>query len=418
MPPEHLAEYVTRVERFCNDLGTDVAYYAHASAGCVHIRPLINAKDARDVDKLPQITRFSAELLGQYGGSLSSEHGDGRARSWLNEEFFGKELYGLYRQVKEIFDPEHLLNPGSVVEAQPMTENLRYGPAYDVISLQERVDFSEDMGFHRAIEMCNGAGICRKRTTGTMCPSFMVTREEEHSTRGRANMLRAAISGRLPAEAFTGPRMYEVMDLCIGCKACKAECPSSVDMAKIKFEWLAHYYEENGTPLRARLFGDIARLNRLGSGWRAPLANWTLNNGAVRALLEKVVGISRERTLPPFAREPFTTWYEKNVGRQNTPFALRPVVLFNDTFNTYNDPHIAIAATEVLQEAGFDVTLPGHRCCGRPMISKGLVEQARAAARDVVDRLAPLRRAGRSHRGSGAELPAFPARRIPFIAAG
>ena len=394
VPPEHLAEYVTRVETFCNELGTDVAYYAHASAGCVHIRPLINAKDARDVAKLPQITQFSAELLGQYGGSLSSEHGDGRARSWLNEAFFGKELYGLYRQVKQIFDPEHLLNPGSVVEAEPMTENLRYGPEYDVISLREHVDFSEDMGFHRAVEMCNGAGICRKRTTGTMCPSFMVTREEEHSTRGRANMLRAAISGQLPAEAFTSPRMYEVMDLCIGCKACKAECPSSVDMAKIKFEWLAHYYEENGTPLRARLLGDIARLSRLSSGWRAPLANWALNNGAVRTLMEKAVGISRERSLPSFAREPFTAWYEKHVAPKNTPYALRPVVLFNDTFNTYNDPHVAIAATEVLQEAGYDVTLPGHACCGRPMISKGLVEQARAAARDVVDRLAPYAEQG------------------------
>ncbi|HSM55180.1 MAG TPA: FAD-linked oxidase C-terminal domain-containing protein [Candidatus Sulfomarinibacteraceae bacterium] len=394
VPPEHLADYVTKVERFCHDLGTDVAYYAHASAGCVHIRPLINSKTAKDVEKLPQITRFSVELLGRYGGSLSSEHGDGKARSWLNREFFGPELYDLYCQVKQTFDPHGILNPGTVVEAPPMTENLRYGPAYNVISLHEHLDFSEDQGFHRAVEMCNGAGICRKRTTGTMCPSFMVTREEEHSTRGRANMLRAALSGRLPAEELTSQRMYEVMDLCIECKACKAECPSSVDMAKIKFEFLAHYHEANGTPLRARLFGDIARLSRLSSGPLAPLANRAIQNGAVRALMEKTVGISRRRSLPPFAREPFTAWFQKHHAQRSSQYALKPVVLFNDTFNTYNDPHVAIAATEVLQAAGYDVVLPGHRCCGRPMISKGLVDQARAAARDTVSKLVPYARQG------------------------
>jgi Fe-S oxidoreductase len=371
-----------------------VAYYAHASAGCVHIRPLINTKVASDVAKLPRITQFSAELLGQYGGSLSSEHGDGRARSWLNERFFGKELYDLYCQVKEIFDPQQILNPGTIVEAGPMTENLRYGAAYEVIPLQEHLDFGEEMGFHRAVEMCNGAGICRKRTAGTMCPSFMVTREEEHATRGRANLLRAALSGRLPAEAFTGQRLYEALDLCVECKACKAECPSSVDMAKIKVEFLAHYYEANGTPLRARLFGDIARLSRLGSGRLAPLANWALGNGAVRWMMERTLGIGRARTLPAFAREPFTAWYEKHHAASNTAHALKGVVLFNDTFNTYNDPHVAIAATEVLQAAGYDVVLPGHRCCGRPMISKGLVAQARTAARETIEKLAPFAEQG------------------------
>src|SRR5690606_24707524 len=161
VPPQHLAEYVTRVERFCNDLGTDVAYYAHASAGCIHIRPLINAKDARDVTKLSQITQFSVDLLGEYGGALSSEHGDGRARSWINEYFFGAGLYGLYQQVKQIFDPQNILNPGMVVDAGPMDQNLRYGESYEVIPLKPHIDFSHEHGFDRAIEMCNGAGICR-----------------------------------------------------------------------------------------------------------------------------------------------------------------------------------------------------------------------------------------------------------------
>ena len=391
VPPEHLAEYVTRVEQFCNSLGTRVAYYAHASAGCIHIRPLINTKVATDVAKLPAITRFSAELLGEYGGAMSSEHGDGRARSWVNEFFFGKELYGLYQQVKQTFDPRSLLNPGNLVDAGPMTENLRFGPAYKVLPLREHLDFGPDLGFHRAVEMCNGAGICRKKTTGTMCPSFMVTREEEHSTRGRANMLRAALSGQLPEEALTGRQMAATMDLCISCKACKAECPSSVDMAKIKTEFLAHYYEANGTPLRARLFGHIAALSRLSSGPQAALANRLLAGRPMRRAMERLLGISAQRTLPPFAAQPFTTWFRSH---SQPPAPRRKVVLFNDTFNTYNYPEVAIAATELLEAAGFEVVLPGHRCCGRPALSKGLVAQARAQARQTVRKLAPYARQG------------------------
>ncbi|MGD8585294.1 MAG: FAD-binding and (Fe-S)-binding domain-containing protein, partial [Chloroflexota bacterium] len=273
VPPEHLADYVHKVETFCNDIGTNVAYYAHASAGCIHIRPLVNTKQASEVAKMPQIVRFSVDLLRGYGGSYSSEHGDGRARSWLNEHFFGPELFGLYKCVKRAFDASNILNPGNIVASENMTDNLRYGEDYAVTPIKTHLDFSEDMGFDRAVEMCNGAAVCRKRTVGTMCPSFMVTREEEHSTRGRANALRAALSGKLPPGSLTSKRMFEVMDLCIECKSCKAECPSSVDMAKIKFEFLAQYYEANGTPLRTRLFGHIGTINRLGSGSLAPVAN-------------------------------------------------------------------------------------------------------------------------------------------------
>ena len=391
VPVEHLAEYVTKIEKFCNDRGTRVAYYAHASAGCVHIRPLINAKEASEVAKLPEITGFSVDLLKGYGGSLSSEHGDGRARSQFNQHFFGPELYGLYQQTKRIFDPKGIMNPGMVVDAGPMTEQLRYGASYQVVQLQEHIDFSEDMGFHRAVEMCNGAGICRKRTTGTMCPSFMVTREEEHSTRGRANMLRAALSGTLPDHKLTDKRMYEAMDLCIECKACKAECPSSVDMAKIKFEFLAQYHDKNGTPLRTRFFGQIPRLTKLTSGFLAPLANWSLRLGITRSILDFVMGISKYRTLPSFAPRPFTTWFKQRTVQEGT----KPkVVLFNDTFNTYNSPEVAIAATEVLEAAGFEVLLSNHGCCGRPMISKGLVDQARKAARQTVDALIPFVKQG------------------------
>lgn len=388
VPPEHLAEYVTKIEDFCRGLGTEVAYYAHASAGCVHIRPLINAKKAEEVAKLSEIIAFSVELLHGYGGALSSEHGDGRVRSWMNERFFGPDLYRLYQDVKRTFDPDNLLNPGNIVDAPPVGEKLRYGDGYAFIPLETKLDFSAEMGFDRAVEMCSGMGICRKKTTGTMCPSFMVTREEEHSTRGRANALRAALSGCLPAGELTSRRMYDVMDLCIECKACKAECPSNVDMAKIKFEFLAQYHEANGTPLRAKLFGDIARQSRLASGRTAPAVNALLRAKPVRAAMERALGISRNRTLPPFAREPFTDWFARHgAGSNGAASKARRVVLFNDTFNTYNHPHVSIAATEVLEAAGYEVVLPGHFCCGRPMISKGLVEEARAAAADTVAHL-------------------------------
>jgi FAD/FMN-containing dehydrogenase/Fe-S oxidoreductase len=405
VPPEHLAEYVEKVERFCNDKGTDVAYYAHASAGCLHIRPLINSKKAAEVAKLPEITQFSVDLLRGYGGSFSSEHGDGRARSWLNEHFFGPDLYGLYRQVKDIFDPARIFNPGNIVEAGPMTENLRYGAAYELIPLTPHIDFSEHEtgnagttpsgGFNRAVEMCNGAGICRKRTIDTMCPSVMVTREEMHATRGRANLLRAAMSGVLPPSEFTGKQMWEAMDLCIECKACKAECPSAVDMAKIKFEWLAQYYDVHGVPLRSKLFADFGRFGKLGSGAMAPLANWGANLGVVRSGMEKVLGVSKKRQLPPFARQSFMSLFENGqLPIVNGQLSMGQVVLFVDPFTNYNYPHIGIAAVEVLAAAGFEVVAVPVADDGRPAISKGLVDKAKAAAQDIVAALRPFAEKG------------------------
>ena len=398
VPPEHLAEYVTRLEKFCNDLGTDVAYYAHASAGCIHIRPLINNKIATEIAKMPQIVEFAADMLHGYEGSLSSEHGDGRARSWINERFFGPQLYELYRQVKHIFDPSGLFNPGNIVDAGPMTENLRYGEDYQMIELTPYLDYSEDMGFDRAVETCNGAGICRQRITGTMCPSFMVTRDEKHSTRGRANALRAVLSGQLPSSELTGPDLYEVMDLCVSCKACKAECPSAVDMAKIKFEYLAHYHKAHGKPLRSRLFGHIGSLNRLGSGSLAPLSNAVLKSGVGKSLLGSTMGISRERELPTLARTSLSTWFKQHkrqvVPVNPTPLATPQVALFHDPFTNYNTPEIGIAAVELLEAAGFEVLWPEHKDDGRPFISKGLVDEARAAARDTLTHLLPLAEKG------------------------
>jgi Fe-S oxidoreductase len=392
VPVEHLAEYIQRIEEFCDGIDTRVAYYAHASAGCLHVRPMIDTKQATEIGKLTEILSFSAELVSGYGGALSSEHGDGRARSWMNERFFGRDLYALFREVKEIFDPQNLLNPGNIVDAPAMTEDLRFGADYQVHLPAEQVDFRHDLGLDRAIEMCNGAGSCRKPSGGTMCPSYMVTLDEEHSTRGRANALRAVLSGRLPTSEWTSPRMHEVMDLCVSCKACQAECPSSVDMAKIRFDFLARYNSVHGIPLRSLLLAHMPDLNRFFSGPLSGLANASLRNPLVRFGLEKLLGVSRQRTMPTFSRQPFTTWFQKRT----TPASRQgpEVVLFHDTWNTFNTPRVSIAATELLEAAGFDVSLPGHRCCGRPMISKGLLDEARLAALDTVNRLAPLAERG------------------------
>ena len=384
VPPEYLADYVTKIEKFCNDLGTKVAYYAHASAGCLHIRPLINTKLAKEVEKLPRISTFAVELLSQYGGSLSSEHGDGRSRSWLNEYFFGKDLYHLYKKTKKIFDPDNILNPGIIVDAQDMRENLRYGDTYTVKEINTKYDFRENQGFNRAVEMCNGAGICRKTTTGTMCPSFMVTGEEEHSTRGRANALRAALSGELDFKEFTSKRMFDVMDLCIECKACKSECPSMVDMAKIKFEFLTQYYDHHPIPLRTRLFAYMPDLSRIFSGSFSKIINWINSLKITRFILDSSLRITKHRKLPEFVSESFTEWYKKNRGKDNTDKDSPKVVLFPDTFNNYHEPQVLRSALEVLESLGFNVLLPKPCCCGRAAISKGLFKKAKAAAQNTV----------------------------------
>ncbi len=333
---------------------------------------------------------MSPSLLGDYGGALSSEHGDGRVRSWLNEAFYGPELYGLFREVKRTFDPHNLFNPGNIVDAPPIDRDLRHGPGYATIELRPKLHFGRGMADE--IEMCNGAGVCRKLTTGAMCPSFMATRDEEHSTRGRANMLRAAISGRIPAAELASPRMYQVMELCVSCKTCKAECPSSVDMAKLKTEFLGQYYDHHRRPLRDHLFANIDRLSRLGSGWRAPLANRVLSWGLTKTVLDRGFGISRERTLPHFARQPFTL---PRVDRTPRAALSRPtVLLFVDTYNAYSYPHVAEAACAVLQAAGLRVQVSPLTDCGRPALSKGMIERARRQADRVLDLLEPQARMG------------------------
>ena len=386
--PEALPDYVKRFDQIVRDHGTSAGYYGHASVGCLHIRPLIDLKLQEGVDRMVSIATEVCDLVLEFGGSVSGEHGDGLVRSVWNEKMFGPTLYNAFREVKRAFDPKGIMNPGKIVDPPPMTENLRVDPTYRTLGLSTGFAFSEEGSFAGAIEMCNGQGACRKVQSGTMCPSYMATRDEEHSTRGRANALRAAISGALPVDALAGERLYEVMDLCLECKGCKAECPSNVDMAKLKYEFLDRYHRTNGYPLRNRIFGNISRLSRLASFF-APLSTWALREPAIKELLEKAAGIDSRRTLPPFAGQSFVQWFRARGGSPSSAAVKGKVLLFPDTFTNYNRPELGVAATKVLERLGYQVVVPSTRCCGRPMLSAGMMDKARRNARYNMDLVYP-----------------------------
>jgi FAD/FMN-containing dehydrogenase/Fe-S oxidoreductase len=389
--PAKLPEFIRRFREILTRHNAIAGYYGHCSVGCMHVRPFINLKEESEVKKMTAIAAEILELVLEFHGALSGEHGDGLARSHFNERLYGPALYDAFRQIKRAFDPKSLMNPGKIVDAPPMVESLRVSPTYRTWQPETVLDFAGQGGFAAAVEMCSGMGECRKKLDGTMCPSYMATLDEEHSTRGRANALRAVLSGKAPMEDFTGKRLYEVLDLCLECKACKAECPSNVDMAKLKYEFLHHYHRANGLPLRNRLFGRIERLNRWGSRL-APLSNWLANSRTNRWLLERLAGIDSRRPLPRFAGESFEDWFRGHVSKGKEIRA--QVILFHDTFNSFNTPSVAIAATRLLEHAGYRVTLAQKRCCGRPMISKGMLEEARENAAWNVRCLSPFAQRG------------------------
>ena len=384
--PERLPDYIRRFDELVREHGTTAAYYGHASVGCLHIRPIVDLKSPAGVEQMERIAQGVTDLVLEFGGSLSGEHGDGIVRGAFAEKMFGPQLVGAFRELKRTFDPQAIMNPGKIFDTPPMTENLRIGPGYRTVPLETTLDFSREGGFMGMVEMCNNQGVCRKVLGGTMCPSYMVTRDEMHSTRGRANALRAVLTGALPASEFTGQGLHDALDLCLECKACKAECPSSVDMAKLKYEFLSHYRRAHGTPLRDRIFADIARLNRLGSRL-APLSNWLMAAPPSRWLLS-ALGIHPQRRLPSFARRTFSAWHRRHSPDPRAGTRGR-VVLFHDTFMEGNHPSVGIAATRLLERAGYEVLLVPRVCCGRPMISKGMLERAQEQARTNVELLHP-----------------------------
>src|SRR5207249_1136155 len=389
VPPDRLAPYMRRFKALLDAHGVRAAFYAHASVGCLHVRPLINLKERRDIEKMKAIASAVGDLVVEFGGTMSGEHGDGLVRSWFVERFFGPQIYAAFQEVKRAFDPPGLLNPGKIVAASPIDGSLRFGTEYRTRPVPTYFDWSRDGGMAASVELCSGLGACRKTSEGTMCPSYMVTREEEHSTRGRANLLRAVLSGVLPPQDLVGRRLFEALDLCLECKACKTECPANVDMAKLKYEFLAHFNARHGVRWRARAFGSIAELSRIGCAM-APLSNWVSQSSVFRQTIQRALGIHPLRRLPLFARETLGQWLRKQRLNRSHP----NVILFNDTFTNYNEPWIGRAALKLLENAGARVSVPDVVCCGRPMISKGLLDRARENARRNVALLAPFAEAG------------------------
>ena len=394
--PSRLADFVDRFDAIVRAHGTTAAYYGHASVGCLHIRPLVNIKREDGLRTIEGIASEVADLVLEFGGSLSGEHGDGILRGVFTERMFGPELTEAFRQVKRLFDPRGLLNPGKIVDTPAFDDNLRLSPRTTNLDPVTYLDFSADGGLARAAEQCNGQGACRK-DDGGMCPSYMVTRDEEHSTRGRANLLRQALNGALPGGDLAGDAIYDALDLCVECKACKSECPSGVDMAKLKYEVLTKHHEAHGLPLRARLFGRIATWSRLAVrlGPLVPLLNAGARLAPVRRALEQTLGIAAERPLPAFASRSFRSWFAEHEreGRGDAPRG--EVVLFADTFTDCYHPEVGRAAVRVLEALGYRVTVVERLgCCGRPLISKGQLRTAREWARRNVAQLAPHARRG------------------------
>ena len=386
--PEKLPAYVKRFDEIVKSHKTTAGYYGHASVGCLHIRPFINLKSNSDIEKMLSISEEISDLVKEFDGSLSGEHGDGIVRGAWTKKMFGSKIYQAFQELKKSFDPKNIMNPGKIIDTPKMTSNLRYGASYKTFPIKTKLSFKNEGGFASAIEMCNGQGACRKINDGTMCPSFMATKEEIDSTRGRANALRGALSGSISLNSLHSKEMYQVLDLCLECKACKKECPSGVDMAKIKYEFLHQYYKYNKIPLRSRLVGNISTLNKIGSKF-PKLFNSIINSHLNRWIMDKIFSLDKRRTLPNIVKSNFNT-----SNTDNHELNQKTIIFFLDTFTKYNHPDVGYSALKILKSIGFNPMIIEMKCCGRPMISKGLLDQAEQNATSIIKELSPYARKG------------------------
>tara|TARA_B110000438_G_scaffold62815_1_gene63345 strand:- start:25735 stop:28626 length:2892 start_codon:yes stop_codon:yes gene_type:complete len=388
-----LAEYTRRLSEIFEKNGTTGTFYAHASVGTLHVRPVLNMKEESGAVKMRAIVEECLEMVREYKGSHSGEHGDGISRSEFHEPMFGRRMVQNFEEVKQAFDPGNLFNPGKIVNPHKMDDReiMRFAPGYEPIKLDTKLDWSEWGGINRALEMCNNNGACRKSHVGTMCPSYRVTKDEQHLTRGRANSLRLAITGQLGPDAFSSEAMYETMDLCVSCKGCKRECPTGIDMARMKIEFLDQYHQRHGTKMREKLFAYLPRY--------APkikslhfLLNLRDQIPGLAKISEWVFGLSSKRQLPKWRRDHFQYSAEGRVGADNK----KEVVLLVDTFNGCFETENASAALAVLNAAGYNVHCPrpldGGRplCCGRTFISNGLIDEAKIEVCRTMEALKPF----------------------------
>jgi Fe-S oxidoreductase len=392
---EDLAEYTDRLTKVFHKHGTYGTWYAHASVGCLHVRPVLNVKQELDVKKMRAIAEEAFAMVREYKGSHSGEHGDGLVRSEHHEAMFGPRIVRAFEEVKDSFDPAGLFNPGKIVRPSKMDDRslFRFKPGYRQVPLDTVLDWSEWGGFASAAEMCNNNGACRKSDPGVMCPSYRATGDEQHLTRGRANTLRLALSGQLGPDALVSDEMRETMALCVSCKGCKRECPTGVDMAKMKVEFLYHYKKKHGLSLRDRLVAYLPRYAPYAARF-APVLNLRNRVPALAALGERMLGFSARRSLPEWSSRPY-----RGATQRGGEGGRREVVLLVDTFNRYFEPANAEAAERVLTRAGYRVTTPEPRvgrplCCGRTFLAAGLVDEAKAEARRMLDTLAAAVAAG------------------------
>jgi FAD/FMN-containing dehydrogenase/Fe-S oxidoreductase len=385
VPPDRLEEFITRFREIVERNGTWACFYGHASVGCLHVRPALDTSDPEGVGRMRRIAEEVADLVVECGGSISGEHGDGLSRSEFLERMYGSEIVRAFGEVKRLFDPKGMLNPGVIVNPPPMDQQLRIGPGRRRLPIDTNLDFSEQGSFAAAVELCNGSGFCRKKTGGTMCPSYMVTLDEQDTTRARANMLRSVLDGTLPPGELTGERMKEVMDLCVGCKACKAECPSQVDVASMKTEVLYQMGKKHGFSMRQRAAGHVRRGLAL-AALLPSLYNATSGTLLARRAASLLAGIDPRRSLPKVTKKTFSKRFP------DLPQGAGPeeVALFNDTWNEYQRPEIGEGAVRLFAAAGAKIHLPKVVCCGRPMLSEGLIDQARKNAKRNLDILYPF----------------------------
>ncbi|NIA07017.1 MAG: FAD-binding protein [Actinobacteria bacterium] len=385
VPVQVLPEYVDQIRKFCKARNVPVAMYAHASVGTIHVRPVLNLKQQQDIDNMKAIAEFAFGLVCKYGGAWSGEHGDGRVRSPFLQRYFGPQVYNALREVKKLFDPAGLMNPGVIVDPDPMDRHLRYGTTYEILPEPTEYHYRQDGGFAAAIEMCSGDGACLQRLAGTMCPSYRLTRNEQDSTRGRANALRLAISGKLGPDAMTSSGLFRVLDLCLSCKSCKSECPSNVDLTWLKSEFLQKYHDAHGLPLRERMIANSPGMAAMVAGWKAPLVNWFQSTWLFRKVLEKIVGFDSRRTAPSYARVPFEKWFRRHAKPNGQ--LRKKVVLFDDTYLKYHQTEVGISAVELLESCGYEVILAQAGCCQRPRISHGFLRKAKVAGEETLRNL-------------------------------
>ncbi|HEX6607419.1 MAG TPA: FAD-linked oxidase C-terminal domain-containing protein, partial [Chloroflexia bacterium] len=387
VPPARLGDYLRDLRRLFEQYDYDCAFYGHFGQGCVHVRIDFDLTSQPGIRKFRAFLQAAADLVLRYGGSLSGEHGDGQARGELLPKMFGPELMHAFREFKAIWDPDWMMNPGKVVEAYRVDQNLRLGVHYNPPQPITHFQYPDDGGsFARAVNRCVGVGNCRRLDGGTMCPSFMATREEAYTTRGRAHLLFEMLRGEELGDGWRDPQVREALDLCLACKGCKGDCPVHVDMATYKAEFLAHYYEGRLRPVTAYSIGLIHWWARLAA--RAPrLANFLTQTPGLRRVVQAAGGIAPQRRMPAFAPQTFQAWFRKRPRRnQGRP----PVILWADTFNNHFHPATAQAAVEVLEAAGFRVIVPrGALCCGRPLYDFGMLDAAKRLLAGCLDALHP-----------------------------